>query len=418
MTSNLLTRLRPDRKIFAFVLAAILLHVMALHWINSLPDQIPGVDIKNSEIKPSLLYVNQIQAKTEVATKVEAKPEKVIKLEKKQAIPPPDPQPDPLPSQAQQPAATPPLPGQIADGSQETAIYEATGGYLAVTPIKNPAPNLAASTSTFGAVNSTTGSPTGTITSATPPPAIPSLEQVASATKNTGTDNLPSAQFKVTPPPSAVLELQLVRSEANGSPFYGVGEINWHVSNNAYSMSVSAGLNLLVTTLNLLKINSDGKITDAGIAPVTSSESRRNRSETAIHFNYETKLVSFSSSNKSIPLVDGSQDKASVLMQLAGIGYADPTQFRVGREIVIQVAEERDATNFQFVIVGQEELKNKLGTLNTWHVVRPPRAGAYNSQLDIWFAPDKNWYPVQVRNTESNGAITTQIVTKITPQLN
>ncbi|MET3118227.1 hypothetical protein AAKU64_002458 [Undibacterium sp. GrIS 1.8] len=410
MTSNLLTRLRPDRKIFAFVLAAILLHVMALHWINSLPDKTSGVDLKDTEIKPSLLYVNQIIQKTPTKQDEVIAPSKIVKLDKK-SIAVATPAPSPKSAPAKQPIA-PPLPGQVADGSQETAIYEAAAGYLAVTPV--PRQPAASSNSATSAPNP--ASTSSDIAAPLTPAQQTTAEQTAAPTASQSENANLSAQFKVSPPPSALLELQLIRSEANGNPFYGVGEINWHVSDRAYSMSVDAGVNLLVTTLNLLKIKSEGKITEAGIAPVTSSESRRNRSETAIHFNYEEKLVSFSSSNKSLPLADGAQDKASVLMQLAGIGYADPSQFRTGREIVIQVAEERDATNFQFVILGQEELKNKLGTFNTWHVVRPPRPGAYNSQLDVWFAPDKNWYPVQVRNTESSGAITTQIVTKITPQ--
>lgn len=39
--------------------------------------------------------------------------------------------------------------------------------------------------------------------------------------------------------------------------------------------------------------------------------------------------------------------------------------------------------------------------------------GSYRSRLDVWLAPAKGWYPVQIRNTEANGAVTTQTVNNI-----
>ena len=61
----------------------------------------------------------------------------------------------------------------------------------------------------------------------------------------------------------------------------------------------------------------------------------------------------------------------------------------------------------------QEELETKLGKLMTWHLSRPPKPGSYNSRLEVWLAPEHDWYPVQIRNTEASGAVTTQTVTKI-----
>jgi hypothetical protein len=100
-------------------------------------------------------------------------------------------------------------------------------------------------------------------------------------------------------------------------------------------------------------------------------------------------------------------------MQLAGIGRADPGQFKENREFDILVGESREATLFRFVVAGQEELETELGKFATWHVVRPARPGSYSSRLDFWFAPALDWYPVQIRNSEANGAITTQFVSEI-----
>lgn len=38
-----------------------------------------------------------------------------------------------------------------------------------------------------------------------------------------------------------------------------------------------------------------------------------------------------------------------------------------------------------------------------WHVARAPKRGSYDQKLDIWLAPQQNWYPVRLRYTEANG---------------
>ncbi|MFZ6872056.1 DUF3108 domain-containing protein [Undibacterium sp. Di27W] len=215
-------------------------------------------------------------------------------------------------------------------------------------------------------------------------------------------------------PQPGKISMRIVRTEPNRNPVYGDGEINWEFNNSSYKMSIVASLDLLLTSINLYQISSEGTIESYGITPTTSTEKRRNRSETATHFDHANKSVSFSSSNKNESIQDGAQDKASFIMQLAGIGNAEPEKFQAGREIRLQVAEERDISTFVFTVTGLEELDTKAGKIMAWHVVRPPRPGSYNSRLEIWLAPAMQWYPVQIRNTESNGAVTTQTATKVT----
>jgi hypothetical protein len=98
-------------------------------------------------------------------------------------------------------------------------------------------------------------------------------------------------------------------------------------------------------------------------------------------------------------------------LQLAAIARGDPAQ--LSGDIEIQVGEDRDASVFRFVVLGQEQLDTRVGKLQTWHLSRPPKPGSYNSRLDIWLAPGRGWYPVQIRNTEASGAVTTQTVNNI-----
>lgn len=247
--------------------------------------------------------------------------------------------------------------------------------------------------------------------------ANPSIETEAQKEKSADVPQEPASSpptLAVKPLASAHLEMLVTRKEESGRTGIGAASLTWKNNHDRYEMSIEASVSFVLARVNLYKLSSVGRLGENGIAPETSTEARLRRAETATHFQHDDKLISFSATSKKIPMEAGAQDKASVVMQLAAIGNADENQFYVGREILVQVAEERDALPFLFVVVGQEMIDSQLGTLQTWHLVRPPRPGSYNSRLDLWFAPSLGWYPVQITNTERNGNITTQTVTKIT----
>ena len=219
-------------------------------------------------------------------------------------------------------------------------------------------------------------------------------------------------RWKVNLPPSAQLELEVRRRDADGTNWSGSATITWQQDGANYKAAQEVGISLLIARVNLLEVKSEGSIDDYGIAPSIFTEKRRNRSATNTHFNQQEQTITFSASERTVPLLSGAQDRATVLFQLAGIGRADVNQY--GQDIDILVGEDRKAEIYRFQLVGEEELETSMGKLVTWHIARPPRPGSYNARLDIWLAPGREWYPVQIRNTEANGAITTQTVTRIT----
>jgi hypothetical protein len=171
-------------------------------------------------------------------------------------------------------------------------------------------------------------------------------------------------------------------------------------------------MSVLVTRLNLLVSTSEGTVGEGGLEPLKFTEKRLTRALTATHFRRDENRITFSASERTDPLTPGAQDKASVPFQLAGIGRADPSQ--LAGDIDIQVGGEKDAEVYRFVMAGEEDLDTPaFGVLRTVHLVRPPKPGSYNSRLDLWFAPSLGWYPVLIKNTEANGAVTTQAVTRI-----
>ncbi|HEX8611672.1 MAG TPA: DUF3108 domain-containing protein [Telluria sp.] len=218
--------------------------------------------------------------------------------------------------------------------------------------------------------------------------------------------------LKASLPPSAELNFEVARTDRDGGTWSGLSTISWKQAAGAYKLSMEASVSVLVARVNLVLLSSEGTVGAGGIVPRSATEKRRGKTQTATHFGSGPDgKITFSASERSYPMVPGAQDKASFLMQLAAIGRADSAQFASGVELF--VGEEKDANPFSFVLVGQEDINTPMGPMATWHVARPPRPGAYNSRLDIWLAPAHNWYPVQIRNTESNGSVTTQTIRKI-----
>jgi len=219
------------------------------------------------------------------------------------------------------------------------------------------------------------------------------------------------ARWKVALPPSARFEYEVKRKDADGTNWSGSANIGWQQDGASYKATQDVGVSIVFARINLLQVSSEGTINEFGIAPTTFNEKRRNRSATATHFNQQDQKITFSANERAIALMAGAQDRATVLFQLAGIGRADVNQY--GKDMDILVGEDRDAVVYRFQLIGEEEIETKMGKLLTWHLARPPKPGSYNARLDIWLAPSQEWYPVQIRNTEGNGAVTTQTVTSI-----
>lgn len=365
----------PRPRVVVLCLASLLLHTLAISWVGGQIDP-----RKPPAAKPAAAAITA-QLRT-------APPREAIALVKPKPVPRPK-------APVRKPVPKPEAPAVAAAGPAPAApAGDATGD----------APGQAAAAQ--GAAAAPAPAP--------PPDATPPAPATPDPVENTPGQPLPPSgprRFKVSLPPSAELVLDVRRKDADGTLWNGAGAIIWQNDGAAYKIAVEAGISMIVTRMNLLVLTSEGAIGDAGIAPVLSTEKRRGRSQTATHFNQQEGRITFSSSERAYPLVPGAQDKASLPLQLAGIGRADPGQ--LSGDIEIMVGEDRDANVFRFIVVGQEELDTRMGKLMTWHLSRPPKLGSYNSKLEIWLAPEREWYPVQIRNTEASGAITTQVVTRI-----
>lgn len=205
--------------------------------------------------------------------------------------------------------------------------------------------------------------------------------------------------YRASLPPPARLTYQVVRSGADDA---GEASIDWRHAHGQYRLSMRSAL---------VELISEGALDAGGLVPRTMSAQRRGKARTATHFNAGGAGITFSASEASVAMAPGTQDKASVLMQLAGIARADARQLDAG--IALLVGEEKGAAVMRFVALGQEDIATRMGTLAAWHMLCEPAPGTYRPRLEVWLAPEHGWFPVQLRSTEANGTVTTQTVVQI-----
>lgn len=359
---------RHRRRIVAICVATVALHFVTINWVSG---RIGAAERDRDADK------DVIKADLRLAPPPTPAPEV------KPAEPPPKPKPRKVPKPPK-PAAPPPEPVDAVAEPGPAAPAEpapADGTDAAPATVADAAPAPAA------------------VESPQPAPAAPAQADA-------------QARWKVALPPSARFDLDVKRKDADGTNWSGSANIAWQQDGASYKVMHEVGVKIVFARINLLQQGSEGTINEFGIAPAKFDEKRRNRSATATHFNQQEQKITFSASERTIPLTAGAQDRATVLFQLAAIGRADVNQY--GKDIDILVGDDRDAQVYRFQLIGEEELETDMGKLVTWHLARMPKPGSYNTRLDIWLAPSQEWYPVQIRSTERNGAVTTETVTRIT----
>ena len=227
-----------------------------------------------------------------------------------------------------------------------------------------------------------------------PPPAVPTPTPAAKMAEATA---LPSPIRPLVWPGSKVLTYQL---EVNSFPLPARAELRWRHDGAQYEASLALQSLISVTR------TSKGAITPQGLEPLRYGEKITARSETAVHFQRDKGIVTFSNNKPSVALLAGMQDEVSVFFQVAALLGGSPQHFVPGTEIPFQTAESRAVRSLVFV-VGKSEVVDLPGgrvpTLYLSHTEPPAYEGARSSKGEIWMAPGLDYLPVHIRITEPSG---------------
>jgi hypothetical protein len=205
---------------------------------------------------------------------------------------------------------------------------------------------------------------------------------------------LPPPTYRTKLPPSVTLRYEVRRGFLRGS-----GEIRWQHVGDDYGLRLEAR----IAGLTLLAQTSQGVVSAAGLAPVRFLDQRARRSPQAANFQRESEKVTFSGPSTVWPLLPGSQDQLSWMIQLAGIVAAEPDRAREGGQIAMVIVGARgDASVRTLRFAGQENASTVAGPVPALKFVVAARS-AYDSSYEIWLDPARDFLPVHATRRNSAG---------------
>ena len=335
---------------------------------------------------------------------------------------------------AQPPSATTTAPAETATPPQQVAATpgKAVGSATQTAPATLPA---RASASPSTPVQKSPGTPPSEPTNPAPTPSEPA-QAPASAPAPTpapapvptqATPAAPTADSASTTPPhvptptvakqlvvpgSTQLEFSVLASR-KGLSLPAQSTLVWQTDGSGYraSLVIRAALGM----------GRDRSQTSVGtIDPVLGLQPQRfgdkNKTELATHFDRSRTppAIRFSSNTPEAELLPGSQDRLSVLLQLAAMLAGEPSRYVPGSAVLIHTAGSRDAGLWHFRVGNVEPLELPAGKLSALHLVREPMH-TYDNRVEVWLAPALGHLPVRILWTQANGDVVDQRLASHTP---
>jgi hypothetical protein len=208
-----------------------------------------------------------------------------------------------------------------------------------------------------------------------------------------GPGDEPPPLYRTQLPPPATLHYQ-----ARRGGLHGTGQIRWQPGADRYRLVLEA----YVGGVMLLTQTSEGGIEAHGLAPTRFLDHRARRSAQAANFRRDDGRITFSGANLEWPLLPGSQDRLSWMIQLAGIAAAEPARLVDGGRIAMVVVGARgDAAVWTLRYAGRQTIATVRGTVHAVKLVRDGRS-PYDTSAEIWLDPERSYLPA--RATLRNGA--------------
>ena len=144
---------------------------------------------------------------------------------------------------------------------------------------------------------------------------------------------------------------------------------------------------------------SRGLLAPQGLVPVDAT--LRTSDAQTVRFDHLAQQLVYP--DGPVPLRPGTQDRLSVLLQLAALLAGDAARYPVGSRIELPAAHAHGAGNWRFEVEAEERLVAPTGQeLPTLRLVHTPLDGR-DARIELWLARGVHYLPVRVRVTEANG---------------
>lgn len=231
---------------------------------------------------------------------------------------------------------------------------------------------------------------------------ISTAQAAPSTPESTGPTPATTARHLVVPP-SMELSYQ-VQASSKGLTLPAQSTLSWQTDGHSYS----ARLDIKAALGRTRSQTSMGRIDPAlGLQPQRFGD--KNRSEQATHFDRTRTppVIRFSSNAPDVPLQPHSQDRLSVLIQLAAMLAGEPERHTRGHSVVVHTAGSRDADLWRFTVGTTDTLDLPMGPLPAVHLRREP-LHTYDNRVEVWLAPSLGYLPVRILWTQANGDVVDQ----------
>jgi len=210
-----------------------------------------------------------------------------------------------------------------------------------------------------------------------------------------GAGEQPPPLYRTRLPPAATLRYEVRRAFLRGD-----GEIRWQPAGGEYRLVLEARL----AGVTLLLQTSEGALGPEGLAPRRFLDQRGRRAAQAANFVRASGKITFSGSAVEWPLLPGSQDRLSWMIQLAGIAAGQPELLREGGHISMAVVGARgDAAVWTLRVAGREDVAAVRARVHAVKLVRDPRS-EHDTSAEIWLDPERSYFPVRAILRNSSGA--------------
>jgi hypothetical protein len=203
----------------------------------------------------------------------------------------------------------------------------------------------------------------------------------------------------VKPPPPAQL-IYKAHADVRGIVLEGESEIDWRWDAKHYQLSLETRAAL---TGVLLADSSEGGFDRNGLAPDSYTARRFMKNKSVARFDRVAGEIDFAGDGTAYKLKGGEQDRISVLWQLLSMMRARPADFKPGTRKSFYVAGHRGGDAWTFEVKEKSRLRSAFGNIETLHVAYIPEDKSTKTQVDVWFAPSQDWFPVRIRFSEPNG---------------
>jgi hypothetical protein len=174
------------------------------------------------------------------------------------------------------------------------------------------------------------------------------------------------------------------------------------------SESNPAGL-LALFVRAMVKIQSSGTVTPAGLRPEQFEYGRLDDASKNVSATFDWQAgqlhMIFDGRNETIALPRDTQDRVSLMYQFI---FLPEEKFS---NLTFHMTNGKKIEPYRYHLTSREQIDTPLGKIDTLRLVKQREPG--DNAVEVWLAPDRNFFPVKLLIVENDGSKFEQIITRL-----